>query len=81
MMPRWEYLVAAGMLNDKTDKWQVVCGPNEYPNTQVMLNHLGDAGWELVGTVSFNHTSLKGLPRMPSTYTNYIEYYLKRQKV
>lgn len=79
-MQKWEYLVAACILNEKTDKWQFVCGNKEYPNTQVMLNTLGDEGWELVSSVPFNQTSLKGIPRMPSTFTNYIEMHLKRLK-
>ena len=79
-MQNWEYRIAASILNDKNDKWLFVCGNQEYKDSQTMLNSLGSEGWELVSTTAFDHTSLKGLPRMPSTYTFYIEMYFKRPK-
>jgi len=80
-MQKWEYLVAACILNEKNDQWQFVCGNKEYPNTQVMLNALGEDGWELASSAPFTQTSLTGMPRMPNTHTNYVELYLKRQRV
>ena len=79
-MQKWEYLIADCRFNDKSEKWQFFCNNQEYQSSTSLCNSLGEAGWELVSSASFEQTGLKGLPRMPSTYTYCIELFFKRLK-
>ena len=79
-MQKWEYLTAYHWFNDKTDRWQFFVNDKEYSDPQAAINGLGEAGWELVSTLTFIRTNMKGIPLAPRTETYCEKNYFKRPK-
>jgi hypothetical protein len=72
-MQKWEYAIGFHDIDTK----EVIVNDEEFESVSVMLTLMGDQGWELAGTSTYNVCKNEGTS-IASTYTNYEYFYFKR---
>jgi hypothetical protein len=81
-MQKWEYFRL--VIYQEKDKWLILYKEQKVDTSQIIsvLNELGDQGWELVTSSSFDRTDSQGkiVPSYMPTYTWTYIYTFKRLK-
>ena len=72
-MQKWEYAVGFHDIDTK----DVLVNNEQFDGVPVMLALMGEKGWELAGTSTYNVSHHEGTT-IASTYTNYEYFYFKR---
>ena len=83
-MQKWEYTSLYVRWNSKAKAWQLEYGGRTYPANErnTIMNALGEEGWELVSTVSFDGSNIGFAYFAPSNrvFTEAYLLFFKRPK-